>query len=122
MSPPRIDKLPSKLRFFRRSSTSMKYVADYSVFVSDVHIKLTNPMTNVVIWQIQLFAKGAISTNIVVELSLVYSYTNPSIQIQVHRAARRRFLGERAAATYEALSRAQRNISIEFVSLLFSDR
>ena len=79
-------------------------------------------MTNVVIWQIQLFAKGAISTNIVVELSLVYSYTNPSIQIQVHRAARRRFLGERAAATYEALSRAQRNISIEFVSLLFSDR
>ena len=32
MSPPRIDKLPSKLRFFRRSSTSMKYVADYSFF------------------------------------------------------------------------------------------
>lgn len=74
LSPPRIDKLPSKLRFFRRSSTSMKYVADCSFFVSDVHIKLTNPMTNDVIWQIQLFAKGAISTNIVVELSLVYSY------------------------------------------------
>lgn len=83
-------------------------------------IKLTNPMTN---WFFLAIFCQRYYFYLIESLNFPgYIHTNPSIQIQVHRAARRRFLGERAAATYEALSRAQRNIEIEFVSLLFSDQ
>ena len=78
-------------------------------------------------WQMRLFGKfNCLQKALFLQILSLNCpwciHTSPSIQIQVHRAARRRFLGERAAATYEALSRAQRNIEIEFVSLLFSDR
>lgn len=61
LSPPRTEKIPSKLMVFRPSSTSMKYVADYSwifvLFVSDVHqIDRSNDKR----YFLAIFVKGAI--------------------------------------------------------------